>query len=238
MDFNNLFELESERKARDFMGADNMGKLLALEKKVRDAIVSDNIISLINYDTDVGTKFFKDGYIYYSRIFGLCKTLGITNIYDIGGRNWQPSFLLIDSPDINYTGIDCHDIDYEYLNGVFEEHKNIKFQKAYYPFDIMAAGNNIAVSHYAMGTLLTEEESIKIAAAALSKDFERILINIKREWLHIWETGLAEFRLYTVDCKGDAKERPLVLGTKFPEEIDKLKHIEYDYLNDEFAVKI
>ena len=213
-----------------------MDKLLELEKKFMDSIIADNIVSLWKYDTDMGTKFFKDAYIYYSRIFGLCKTLGIKNIYDIGGRNWQPAFLLIDFPDIYYTGYDCHDIDYGYLNGLFAEYKNIKFQYAYYPFDIAPAGNNIAVSHYAMGTLLTEEEQINNATAALTKDFERILINIRYKNLAVWESGLTAFKLYTLDRKGDAKSVPLVFGTKFPGEIEELERIGYNYSDDRFAI--
>lgn len=209
-----------------------MNKLSELEKKFKDSIITDNIVSLIKYDTENGTRFFKNAYIYYSQIFGLCKVLGIKHIYDIGGRNWQPAFLLIDFPNIYYTGIDCHDIDYDYLNRLFAEYKNIKFQYAYYPFDITPTSNNIAVSHYAIGTILVDEEKIKNTTAALSKDFERILINIRQENLNIWETGLADFKLCMIDCS----YMPLVFGTKFPEEIEKLKKIGYNYSDDRFSI--
>jgi SAM-dependent methyltransferase len=214
-----------------------MDKLLELEKKIWDSIVSDNIVSLIKHDAREGTGFSKDAYSSYSRIFGLCKILGIRNIYDIGCRDWQPAFLLVDFPGIYYTGIDYHDIDYKYLNRLFADYKNIKFQYGYYPFSIKPARNNIAVSHYAMGTMVTNEEKIKIITNALSKDFKRILINIEKGRLNIWEAGLADFKLYTLDCMSD-DNIPLVFGTKFPKEIDKLEKMGYRYLDDKFSISL
>jgi len=85
-----------------------------------------------------------------------------------------------------------------------------------------------------MGTLLTEEEQINNATAALTKDFERILINIRYKNLAVWEAGLTAFKLYTLD--GDADGTPLVFGTKFPGEIEELERIGYNYSDDRFSI--
>ena len=184
-------------------------------------------------------------YFEYLKAFGLCRALGVTNLYDIGCGQLHQALLLSKSPDMYYTGIDSN-CDFDDLNRLCIElnlSDNIKFLKAEYPFDITPASNNIAVSYYALGALsitLKGSDAVKKAAKALSRDFERILITINPEVLNIWENELSDFALHTLGYDAEdgktASSIPTILATKFQEDISKLNDMNFNYYNNKFII--
>jgi len=126
----------------------------------------------------------------YSRVFSFCRELGITNLYDIGCGQQLQAFLLINTPDINYTGIDSNIFhnypdefiaEPEYINEMFEKFtgsSRIKYIKEIYPIDLAVIENNIAIVLYCFFGIETNKEKWKNAVAILSRDFERVLFNI------------------------------------------------------------
>ncbi len=131
--------------------------------------------------------------VHYRRIFDLCRILGITNIYDIGPEAINQSFQLISHTSISYTGIDT---TFDLIDWREKDRKDgcysrpfvreappafaggrIRFMKGWYP-DISPhiRENNIAVASCSL-TMCKGAEAIARAAAALARDFERILVN-------------------------------------------------------------
>jgi len=194
----------------------------------------------------------------YARIFGLCRLLGVTNLYDIGcGGVWQALFLA-NYPDVFYTGIDYFGNDNTYANESFAKSfgKRINFQYAHYAFLLNLPpsypSNNLGIAlGWLTGCIRCEQKT----AFAFSKDFERIIIDIQDRDFKDWEAKLAEsepfqfndgvsyweiertsFKLYKICDAEEEYGKPLVFGTKFPEEIDMLKKIKYDFNDDKFAI--
>ena len=222
-----------------------MDNLSKLEEKLKKSILeTGDEWALESYIKLKSTRKHVQLYHDYLKIFGLCRALGVTNLYDIGCGYSHQALLLSKSSDIYYTGIDSN-YDFEDLIKLFAElNSNIKFQQAEYPFDITPPCNNIAISHYALGALGTMrkgENAIKNAAKTLSRNFERILISITPECLSIWETELADFTLrtlgYDVEDGKTASSIPTILGTKFPEDISKLDEMEYNFYNNRFMIE-
>ncbi len=129
----------------------------------------------------------------YARIFSLCRTLGVRNIYDIGcGHNLQ-AFLLIETPDLHYTGIDNRlhapfenfQPDSEELNKMFKEFTGsdrIRFIKATFPCELSVNPNNIAVG---IGSLKSPVAGEKKTVEVFNQDFDRILIDVPTKKLNI-----------------------------------------------------
>ena len=207
-----------------------------LEERLKKAIFEKgDAVSLDIYTKLYAVRYNKQ-YISYERLFGLCKLLGISNLYDIGCGDAYQAFMLTDYTlsghwNVFYTGIDCHG-DFTYINEIFKEYgEKIKFLNAFYPFEITPAPNNIAISCYAIG-MERDEEKIKNIETALSRDFERILINVHPSFTHRWEKNIEGFEIHKI------RNTKYIFGTKFPEEISKLKDMGYDYFNDEFALSV
>jgi len=110
-----------------------MDNFTKLEEKLKKSIL------------ETGDEWALDGYVklksarkqqlYYDylKIFGLCRALEITNLYDIGCGQSHQALLLSNFSDIYYTGID-NNYDFKDLNRLFAElNTNIKFQQAEYP---------------------------------------------------------------------------------------------------------
>jgi SAM-dependent methyltransferase len=167
----------------------------------------------------------------YARIFSLCELLEIANLYDIGCSNGNQAAILADYSDMFYTGIDCDNrIDFTHINKLYGKER-ITFQKGLYPFAITPAENNIAISCYSLGTMWTDEKSIKNITEALSRDFERIIMNISNYKINIWEAGLKVFQLQELSYN-----HQLIFGTKFEKDISILEKIGYDYLDGWFTL--
>ena len=168
----------------------------------------------------------------YARIFQLLRILGVNNIYDIGCGNMYQAFLLINYQSIFYTGIDYErSFVFEYMNKLFAEvcGDRIKFYEAEYPFVIDSTQNNAAISCFCLGTILKDEKSIKNAACAISRDFERIIMNIDGKYFNIWEAEMSLFKLYKIGDDG------LIFGTKFSKDICKIKE-KYICINNQFEI--
>jgi len=113
----------------------------------------------------------------------------------------------------------------------------IRFQEGEYPFDITPPKNNIAVSCFAVcigNKVENDRELLKNIASSLSRDFERIIIVVGRDYFEIWENELAAFELHKI---GDWNHAIMVFGTKFPEDAAKMKE-NYKYIDNEFITGI
>lgn len=138
---------------------------------------------------------FQEIYFRYSRIFDLCRVVGAVNLYDIGCQTVNQSFLLADYTKMTYTGITngCFDL-IDFLHTDITEgnydiittkqvpkplcNGRISFIKGHYPnFQVDVKPNNIGIACNSL-TMCSTEEAVSNAAAALSRDFERILLNI------------------------------------------------------------
>lgn len=199
-----------------------------------DTAALDMYVKLKSAKNALGLDFYGPyAYENYAQVFGLCRCLGITNLYDIGCGNALQAFLLLSHQNIFYTGIDMC-LDFAHINETFSKicGERIKFQKAEYPFEITPAVNNAAISCYAIGMEASEDQSIKKIAGALSKDFERILMNINDKNFKIWENQLSDFTLHKI---GNGN---FVFGTKFPEDVDRLNKMHYNCYDSRFTIGV
>lgn len=187
-------------------------------------------------------------YEIYSRIFDLCKVLGITHVYDIGCEKINQSFLLAAHTNISYTAIDTI---FE-LNDWREEDKNsnrywhyctyeapppfcdgrIRFIKGRYPdTGLDVKPNHIAVASCSL-TMCRGAESINRAAAALVCDFDRILINFpsskyRAEDYEYWKNAdWSGYEIHPIDYSG------FVYATRHEEDIERMK-VMYPFDDDE-----
>ena len=172
--------------------------------------------------------------IHYGRIFGLCRFLGINNLYDIGCGVINHAFLLawhMDA-DIKYIGIDTKRANKNNL--ITKTSDNFLFLNNSYPFQINTSDNNIAISYYCLGTMTRgKTETIKNIAQHLDSDFERILINISECSLETWKDELSSFKLQTLGIEDDLH---VVFGTKLDKDIVKLKEENYNFYDDKFFI--
>lgn len=195
---------------------------------------------------------FQDIYFRYSRIFNLCRVIGAVNLYDIGCQTVNQSFLLADDTKMSYTGItnSCFDlIDFLYTD-IAEGNYNIimtnqvpqslyggriSFIKGHYPdFPLEVKQNNIGIAYDSL-TMCRTEERVTQAVAALSRDFERILLNINvfiPERMEFWKIqNWSAFDIYSIG------ERGFVFGTKNSEDIRRLKEM-YPFEDGRFITGI
>lgn len=195
---------------------------------------------------------FHDIYFRYSRIFDLCRVVGAVNMYDIGCQTVNQSFLLADYTKMSYTGItdSCFDlIDFLYTD-ISEGNYNIimtkqvpktlysgriSFIKGHYPdFSLEVKQNNIGIACNSLTMCKTEEE-VTQAAAALSRDFERILLNINiciPERMEFWKRqNWSEFEICSIGARG------FIFGTKNSEDIRRLKEM-YPFEDGRFITGI
>lgn len=188
----------------------------------------------------------------YSRIFELCRVLGVANLYDIGCKTINQSFWLMRYSTVSYTGItngsfvfnnfhpsnwdtnDYHVITttqtpLPFCNG------RIQFIKGYYPdFPLEVQPNNIAIACYSF-TMCREEEQIVRISTALSQDFDRVLFNtgwINPKLNEMWKKqDWHDFEMYPIGPQG------FVFGTKNPEDIRRMKET-YPFENGRFITGI
>lgn len=188
----------------------------------------------------------------YASIFDLCRTIGVNNIYDIGNYFINQSFLLHDSPNVVYTGISGGGfalMDYRYM--IDEKNRNyhyvisdevpsfcngrIRFTRGEYPFvDVPYTPNNIAVAIHSIGTynmygktLEEMSDEIKPIAQGVTKDFDRVLMDIygnsyenPYEYLDLWKEYMPGFEFYKVMTNFS---KHIIFATKCSEDIDKLR---------------
>jgi len=196
-------------------------------------------------------SFFITVYFRYSRIFELCRVLGVSNIYDIGCQTINQSFLLARYSTVSYTGIttgrfelnDYRLADYDTLNACnFVTRQapppfcngRIKFVLGYYPdVPLEIKPNNIAIACYAL--YQNDEDSIKNISSAFVRDFDRVLFDIdfhRKEICSIWKNqDWGEFQFFPIGPRG------FVFGTKNPEDIRRLKET-YPFEDGKFITGI
>ncbi len=175
----------------------------------------------------------------YSRIFDLCRVLGITNVYDIGCETINQSFLLATSTNMSYTGMDsffalndwCEEDEQNnnYWHCYVEEappplcEGRIRFIKGRYPdtgFDVKP--NHIAVASCSL-TMCRGADSINRAAAALVRDFDRILMNFPRkkfraEDYECWKNAdWSGYEIHPIDYSG------FIYATRYEADIERMK---------------
>lgn len=173
----------------------------------------------------------------YSKIFGLCLFLGLTDLYDIGcGVNFQVC-LITGFQGIYYTGIDCdkgeNGIDFKCQNKWFVNYtKRINFIHAEYPFEIKAKNNNIAIA--VGGVFEYEDSQVEKTATALARDFERIFVDLSLKSYEIFKNSLPDFKIHVVK-KYD--NYVIIFATKFHEEIALLEETGYNYNDDRFSLE-
>jgi hypothetical protein len=181
----------------------------------------------------------------YARKFGLCRLLGINNIYDIGCGNHYQAYMLM-SMDIYYTGIDYSDkIDFEEMNRAFAGLGNKKkFINEMYPCDVAPPPNNAAIAsgwNYNRGG----EGALKRFAKAVSKDFERIITNVTvdgmdaEDFITFWETSLPGYKVYKIGCDRlmyKAGYESCIFATRFQKDIDITESVGYEYADERFTV--
>jgi len=197
-------------------------------------------------------EFYHPCFERYSRVFGFCRALGVTDLYDIGCGNQLQALLLVYAPEMNYTGID-NDIFHDYLdnfvaepayiNELFEKFAGsgrIRYVKETYPFDLAPADNNIAII---LDCGFGSDENKKNAAAFLSRDFERVLLNFPHREYNLagmdardviygeveawknpferyyafWKNAMPDFEFYQIG------EPNVVFGTKVAGDREKLE---------------
>lgn len=178
----------------------------------------------------------------YRRIFDLCRVLGITHIYDIGCEAINQSFQLVHHTRMTYTGIDtyfalndwresdrakvyCRHPYVEEAPPVFCDGR-IRFVKGLYPqVELDIQPNNIAVASCSL-TMCEGKECISETAAALMRDFERILFNPPRAefraedhsyWIDADWTG---FEMLSFKASGD-----FLFATRHPEDVRRIKEM-------------
>lgn len=181
------------------------------------------------------------GYIYseYARIFGLCRLIGSSHIYDIGcGGNYQ-ACLLYHEHTLTYTGIDCYEFfDYETMNRMFSDYcgKRIHYICEHYPCSLSLSSNNVAIARgwkYSKGG----EKHLKKFAEAVSRDFDRIITNFgimgaeREEDIRLWQQAMPEFQVMKLGYED------LIFATRIPEDLEKMKKVGYEYGNYNFSIR-
>jgi len=163
-------------------------------------------ISLDIY-TELWSATSKYNYQIYSKIFEICLYLNVENIFDIGCGPKKQAYMLAETPNIKYTGIDptlfqtwtsqiggpSYDVGYvnELMASVLED--KIKYIKEKYPCDLNVPKNNIALGYDALGRIRLDTERnnqyIDSMGRALSADFERVILHIYKGELGAFPTS-------------------------------------------------
>jgi len=220
---------------------DNLGKRLGIKMEESPEEAPDQYLFYKN-------DFYHQKYEIYSRIFDLCRVLGITNVYDIGCETINQAFLLAAHTNISYTGMDSvfnlndwreeDEQSNNYWYCYTEEAPSpfcdgrIRFVKGYYPdtvFDVKP--NHIAVASCSL-TMCMGAESIIRVASALVRDFDRILINFpyserRMEDYNCWKNAdWSGYEIRPIDYSG------FIYATKNEEDIERLK-VMYPFDEDE-----
>lgn len=130
----------------------------------------------------------------YSKIFTLCTSLGITNIYDIGCGQQMQGLMMMYAPEMTYTGIDMEifhdwatqfDANPGYINDRLAQFQGgqyskdrIFYIKQSYPCELTVERNNIAVMLGCFLGIEKDQRAMNVMTEALSRDFERIVKEI------------------------------------------------------------
>lgn len=198
----------------------------------------------------------------YRSVFGLGLILGISDFWDIGcGTDMQAGQIMV-WKGIRYTGIDSRTeqvrlhtkfspegeveqwtesipFTVEEYNDIFASAGGrIRFRQAEYPCPVDPGKHSIAVC---LGWDFKPPQKF---AKALTADFDRVILQYSLAEDAEWKNALSAFTLsplYGWDRTNYFTEKVLggwrvVLATKFPEDIDYLRSIGYDWYNTRFQL--
>ncbi len=198
----------------------------------------------------------------YRSVFGLGLILGTWDFWDIGcGTGMQAGQIMV-WKGIRYTGIDSmteqvrlhtglspdsemmqwtESIPFtvEEYNDVFSSGDGrIRFRQAEYPCPVDPGKHSIAVC------LGWDFSPLQKFAEALTVDFDRAILQYSLPAEEEWENALSAYTLYPLygwDKTNYFTGKVLggwrvVLATKFPEDIDYLQNIGYDWYNTRFQL--
>jgi len=174
----------------------------------------------------------------YRQIFGLCLILGLSDIFDIGcGDQCQVGYIT-PYKGITYTGID-YNINTDLYNEIYKKYNPyIHFIKAKYPCDLITSNNSIAIY---VGCFSKDSKKV---AQALSENFERVYVQVHGDELELWESIFAAYKISIIDTYSinnyftgrELDKYVFLLITKFVDDIEYLKEINYDAHNDKFHI--
>ena len=135
--------------------------------------------------------------------------------------------------DIKYIGVDINKCDCKRNRNSW--HDNYSSIEAKYPYTLKPEPNNIAILFYSMSDV-RKYVNIYLAAGHLEIDFGRIIITVSKDLLGSWEHCLSKY--YTVISLGKSKleELPIIFATKFEDDINILKSVNYKYDDYDFTV--
>jgi len=232
----------------------NYGKLdAAVQEKMQN---KEN-----NYTERLYTNMHADN-LKYRSVFGLGMILGATEFWDIGCGTEMHVGLVVVWKGLRYTGIDCmtervtrhtrmtpegevkqwtESIPFtvEEYNDVFSSYGgSIRFRKDTYPCPVDPGKHSIAIC------LGWNFENPQEFGKALTDDFGRVILQYSLEEEQEWEKALSDFTLYSLygwDRTNYFTGKVIggwrvVLATKFPEDIDYLRSIGYDWYNIRFQL--
>ncbi len=178
----------------------------------------------------------------YSRVYDICRVLGVTNIFDLGCMTINQGLMLLRYSNMSYTGVEANRF---YLNdyriGDFFEpigtktcniKKNaflyptvenvppfangrIRYIKGDYPISLCVPKNSIGVSMRSLG-FSDDKEQIKRIVHSLTCDFNRIIFDMRFDQITEWKTNAWED--FTVVQIGPT----YLYATKYPEDIKQL----------------
>lgn len=184
---------------------------------------------------------FTHVYYRYAKIFDFCRVLGVSHVYDIGCQWMNQAFLLVSYSVMRYTGIGC---SFSLIDWLEQNHTaehctvpcvkeappplcdgRIRFLKGWYPDVVLSPEeDSIAVASYAF-TMCQDEKEIIRTTAALQKDFDRILINLRfipedDPYTACWKAQ--DWQGYTICPIGPCG---FIYATRIPEDLDRLKKV-------------
>ncbi len=195
---------------------------------------------------------FYDYYSLYSRYnaaFHLCDLFDVTDIYDIGCGYVNQSFLLMDKPNISYTGIEVDSFSLsDYRNVIDASYPNdhcpaveevpplcngrIRFLRKTYPFEIHPKPHHMGIAFHSIAYRLPNENSVadkvRHILERIERNFDRLLLTIgypvptrnAYEYLPVWKKLMPDYEFFRIEYR----EMPsLVFATKIQEDIEKLR---------------
>ncbi len=184
-------------------------------------------------------------FYHYSRVYDLCRVLGVANVYDLGCCTLNQGLMLTRYSNLRYVGIEGYRFylnDYrisDFYNriGVSENPAfrpmnfyyptvdtappafcdgRISYIKAEYPCELHPPVNSMGVSMRSL-LFLDSREKIEKAVHAMTTDFDRIVFDVPHNRIDEWKNaGWEGFEMYEIGAG-------YMLATKYPGDLAKLK---------------
>ncbi len=185
-------------------------------------------------------------FFHYSKVYDLCRVLGVTNVFDLGCMTINQGLMLLRYTNLSYTGIDAYRFylnDYRigdaftpigrppksrrtdaFLYPTLDDAPppfadgRIRYIKGAYPLPLSVPENSIGVSMRSFG-FSEDGEKIREIVRALTTDFDRVLFDPRIDRLSDWITD--DWADFTVVQIGPT----YLYATKYPEDIARLERV-------------